>query len=272
MNTKKIIAIDLDGTLLHLNKDCPKKSRKYLKQLKEEGHIIVIATGRTLKSIKEITKNVSFANYIIGNNGTFIYDCQKKKIIFNSIITKENILKICSLYNQDAIKCIELMDLNYYYKYTKEDIQNTNLTKKIENETMLNNISNKICRINILFKENIKIETWLKQISKLTKDLSFDIMEDSFSINKWIGANNKNITKYSSIKQISKIEQIDNENIIAFGDGLNDIDMLKKSGIGVAMNNALPEVKKVCKYQTKTNEEDGVIYFLNKYLKEKINI
>lgn len=71
-----------------------------------------------------------------------------------------------------------------------------------------------------------------------------------------------------SISKLANLLSIPNEKIIAFGDGLNDIDMLKNCGIGVAMKNALFEVKEVSDYITsKTNEEDGVIDFLEKFLK-----
>ena len=93
-------------------------------------------------------------------------------------------------------------------------------------------------------------------------------MQDSFDKERWLDISQKGIQKYKGISQIAKIENIPNENIIAFGDGLNDIDMLQHSGIGVAMKNALPEVKKISNYVTeKTNDEDGVIAFLEKYLK-----
>ena len=68
---------------------------------------------------------------------------------------------------------------------------------------------------------------------------------------------------------VAKLEGILNENIIAFGDGLNDVDMLKKCGVGVAMKNALPEVKEQADYITsRTNNENGVVEFLKEYLVE----
>jgi hydroxymethylpyrimidine pyrophosphatase-like HAD family hydrolase len=63
------------------------------------------------------------------------------------------------------------------------------------------------------------------------------------------------------------IEGINNSDVIAFGDGLNDVDMIKLSGIGVAMGNALDEVKNVSNYVTISHNDDGVIYFLREYLK-----
>lgn len=79
----------------------------------------------------------------------------------------------------------------------------------------------------------------------------------------------RGVDKYNAIKRIAEIENIDNNDIISFGDSANDLEMLKKSGVGVAMENALDIVKDVADYVTKSHNEDGVIYFLEEYLKRK---
>ena len=94
-------------------------------------------------------------------------------------------------------------------------------------------------------------------------------MQDSFGDVKWLEITKKGTEKYKGITEIARLEDISNENIIAFGDGLNDVEMLKKCRIGVAMKNALPEVKEQADYITsRTNNENGVIEFLKEYLVE----
>ena len=94
-------------------------------------------------------------------------------------------------------------------------------------------------------------------------------MQDSFKDVKWLEVSQKGVEKCNGISKIAQIENIENKNIIAFGDGLNDIDMLKKCGVGVAMKNALPEVKEQADYITsRNNNENGVIEFLKEYLVE----
>ena len=92
-------------------------------------------------------------------------------------------------------------------------------------------------------------------------------MQDSFNDVQWIELFNKGTGKYNGINRVAQIENIKNENIIAFGDGLNDIDMIEKCGVGVAMKNALIDVKQKANFITdKSNSEDGIIDFLEKYL------
>ena len=120
-----------------------------------------------------------------------------------------------------------------------------------------------VIHVSIGLKNNNFISEYYKIFKDKYPDLKISIMQDSFGEKRWLEITQKNIEKYKGINQIAKIENIPNENIIAFGDGLNDLDMLAKCGIGVAMKNALPEVKKVAKFTTnKANYENGIIDFL----------
>ena len=91
-------------------------------------------------------------------------------------------------------------------------------------------------------------------------------MQDSFSDKKWVEIFNKEVDKYNAIIEIAKKENIEPQDIISFGDGLNDIEMIRRCGVGVAMGNALPEVKENAKFVTLSNDEDGIKVFLEEYL------
>lgn len=82
---------------------------------------------------------------------------------------------------------------------------------------------------------------------------------------KWIRIGNDGTNKYSAIEKIANTKGIDNDDIICFGDGLNDLDMLANCGLSVAMGNALDEVKVVCDDRTDSNDDDGVIRYLERY-------
>ena len=104
---------------------------------------------------------------------------------------------------------------------------------------------------------------FLEEIKNNYLDIYAFVMQDSFSDQKWITIMNKEVNKFNGIKLLSNKLNIDNSEIIAFGDGLNDIEMLENVGCGVAMYNALENVKKVCKDITKfDNSNDGVIKYL----------
>lgn len=114
---------------------------------------------------------------------------------------------------------------------------------------------------------------WLFELyNKLIKEfeeLDIIIMQDSSSNRKRMDIMPKGCLKHNAIKKLAEYLKINNDDIICFGDGLNDIEMLEKCGYGVALKNALPEAKKVAKDITKfDNNHNGVI----NYLKEKVYV
>lgn len=263
MQTPKMIVTDLDGTLLDIDKNCSDKTKKYLQKLKNEGTIIVIATGRILNSAIQVTGGAKFANYIISNAGGMVYDVVNQKEIFRTSISKEDIKKICSCYDE-KFEYIDICNSMYYNKYTKENYEDSEFSKVIKNIEDFISTCNDIIHIGISVKEDKNIEEIINEIKPEITHLEIKIMQDSFSNRRWIEIYKPNLSKYRGIQKIAEIENIDNKDIIAFGDGLNDIDMIKNCGIGVAMGNSLNEVKNVADYLTISHNEDGVVYFLEK--------
>jgi len=261
---KKMIVVDLDGTLLNINSGCSKKTKKYLEKLKKLGYIIVIATGRILHDAIRVTDGASFANYVVSNSGGLIYDMDKKKIIWKSEISKRDIRLVLDNYNKE-IDYITVCDLYYYHRYgdnnSKMDLF---YDKKINDIDKFIDSSDNILHMIVKFKNNDLVDKYYKMLD--SDSLSVLVMQDSFTDRKWLEIFGKCVSKYTAIKNICMIESIDNKDVIAFGDGRNDIDMIKNTGIGVAMGNALDVVKAVSDYITITHNEDGVIYFLKGYL------
>lgn len=263
MKDKKIIVVDLDGTLLNEKGYCSKNAKKYLKKLQELGYIIVVATGRVLKSAIDVTDGAEFANYVIANAGALIYDMNSKKIIMKNSISLNDTKMILSCYSNE-VDYINICDLYYHNRCLGNKKIKSIYEKNIQDLNKFISNCEDILHITIKLKNNELVD---KYYNKLKSDsLNIIVMQDSFSELKWLEIFNNGVSKYNAIKIISKIENIDNDNIIAFGDGLNDIDMIRMCGVGVSMGNALDEVKLVSNYSTLSHNEDGVIYFLKKYL------
>ena len=90
----KMIVTDLDGTLLNKNKNVSEKSKKYLKELKDKGYIICVDTGRTLGRASYALGRFDYVNYIICNNGTYIYDACNDKSLYESTINAKEIKEL----------------------------------------------------------------------------------------------------------------------------------------------------------------------------------
>lgn len=262
---QKMIVMDIDGTLLHSDGSCSKEEKAYLNHLKEEGHIIVLATGRCFEEILAATDNAFFANYIISHTGSVIYNVSLKKFIFESKIAKDTVKEVIASYDEKTMKWISLVTLNKYNRFPLKYYENSKFVHMIIDLKELNDIGNDVFNICINLKQNNYANIIIDKMKDKFKNLDFIIMQDSFGSEKRIEIVPKEINKSLAIKKIALLEKIDSSNIIGFGDGLNDIDMLKYCGVSVAMGNALDEVKVVCNDRTDTNDEDGVIRYLERY-------
>lgn len=260
-----MIVLDLDGTLLNNKGKVSEKSRKYLKRLKDMGYIIVIATGRIYESINCAIDGFDFVNYVITDTGATCYDVCNDNTIFNNPIELEIAKKFKKFYNNNCV-FIDICDKHTIYKYSDiyEDCYFFDTSK--DWDYIFNNCK-EISHISISMKTNEQVMEVYNKIKEDIPELDINIMQDSFSDRKWIETIKKGCTKYTAISQLANHLNINNDEIIAFGDGLNDIDMIKNCGIGVALSNALPLVKESANFITTYNHEnDGVIEFLKEYL------
>ena len=269
MNTKKMIVMDLDGTLLNREGNVTQITKEYLNKLKKDGYIIVIATGRILKSAIIATDGANFANYIVTDAGAAVYKMQNNnwEEVYADSISRNIAEEIISEFDDEKFSYIDLCSKDYINMYaTKYSSENKVVKTYADKDSILKNIEG-TTHISAGFCKNEFVKEYQKLFIEKYPELDIKIMQDSFDDVQWLELFNKGAEKYRGINKVAQIEKIENENIIAFGDGLNDIDMIEKCGIGVAMKNALIDVKQKADFVTdKSNLEDGIIDFLAKYL------
>lgn len=274
MKAKKIIVMDLDGTLLDTHGKVTETSKKYLEKLKKDGNIIVIATGRILGLALLVTDGAKFANYIVCDAGAALYKNNEEKNEWTNIyideIPQEIANNILDYFDKEKFRFIDICEKEVINSYVDTYFTDNKLVKTYTNKNeLLRNIT-KISHIAAGFLSNKYVQDYFEIFTKHFPTIDINLMQDSFEETKWLEFAQKGTQKYKGISKVADIENIKNEDIIAFGDGLNDIDMLQKCGVGVAMNNALPEVKEIANYITvKNNYEDGIVHFLSEYLKEE---
>lgn len=267
----KMIVFDIDGTLLPYQKSSlSKKIKDMFKKLKERNFFVVLATGRDFVSVGNLNlyKN-KYIDYFIGANGSFIYEIKTKKYIFNSTINFDdfdNYYKDILLTNQNYIYNVILSDDKNVYVWNK---------KQMDGHWFWEPFSSKFKDFDIA-KENINYEKFhlitincveeghlINKSKKYFKENDASIDIQSWWKNGYFVAN-KNITKASSIKKLCDYLNIKMENVIAFGDGENDIQMLDEVGLGIAMGNASDLVKSIANDVTTNVDELGTITYLEK--------
>lgn len=254
---KKLIALDLDGTLLDENSIVPESTKEYLKKLKEKGNIITIASGRTVQSAIDVTDGAEFVNYIIADTGAIIFNREYNKIEDARYINKNEAYKMFGdIQNDENVLFRIFNEDSKLYEYRKGEIN-----------TIPNDFWNKKENIlHIAMHSRSGIDKFFDENHNKYESTRMFVMKDSFSDYRWLEILEKEVDKWNAVNNLANMLGIKNEDIICFGDASNDLKMIKNAGVGVAMYNADGVVKSIAKCVTDSNKDKGVETWLRKNL------
>lgn len=256
----KVISMDFDGTLLTNNKTITERTRKLLFKLKSENYIIVGVTARNFSSVKKVC-DLDMFNYIIMNNGSYIYDVETKKGEYIKTIDKE-VAKEITDYFKNIATGIDYISIEKYYMFrNKGMIDPRDFVVKVNDFQEVNDF---VSRINIMASSNEEVEEYKKYIDSNFYNVKCIIMQDTDDgiDKKWIALNPKGVNKYTTMQKLCEKLEINIADVIFFGDSSNDVEMIENVGLGIAMGNALPQVKEKADKVTLTNDEEGIAEFL----------
>lgn len=259
----KLIGMDFDGTLLNDNKKVTPKNYTYLDKAREKGIIVVGLTARVIESAKEVVNFNNF-DYLILNNGAYVYNCQTNSGKYISKIDKSLAHEITTTMDADS-KQIDYCTASCYYLYKSQN-KNKNRPSFIKDVLSPDEVVEDIARMNIFLNNEERAEEYQQLISKKFSTVNCFVMQDSYDSKKWLVVNPSNLNKKTTLEQLGKELDITLEEMTFFGDGLNDVEVISSVGNGVAMGNALEEVKANAKDITLSNNEDGIAH----YIKTKI--
>lgn len=269
-NKKHLIALDLDGTLLTDRKTISARTKQVLFKAKEEGHIVVISTGRPHRSSINYYHELGLDTPMVNFNGALIHHPTNRNwdALHNPmpIRTAYKIIDACYDLKVNNILA-EVMDDVYIDSYNRKIIDFLDQTND-EHPFTVGNLKHKLqtdpTSILVYPEEN--------QVDQLRNHLD-EFHAEVIEHRKWgapwnvIEIIKKGMNKAVGLQKIAYYFDIPAERIIAFGDEDNDLEMIDYAGVGVAMGNAIDQLKSIAKHETATNEEDGVGVFLEQYLK-----
>lgn len=264
VKNKKIIFIDSDGTLRDSNGEISERVKKAIQENRKKGNKIIISTSRPRYQILKVMEEVLADDIVISSNGSEIYDSKNKKIIFNSFIEYDELIKLVEYAYLKDIRLILTMD---DYDYVTKDIRNSNqkLLNKNDYKNELINCNVKQCMfIDKNSNEIFKLKDILSKNDKL--NIVDESNEKSKCCEKWFSIVNSNCSKGNAIKILIKYLNVPIENTIAIGNDKNDISMFEVAGLSVAVANASEDIKNKVDYITLSNDEDGVALFLESLL------
>lgn len=264
----KALALDLDGTLVDSSKKISKENKEALWKAIDAGIAVIIATGRPALGVKHIIRELELevrGGYVLNYNGGRIMNCHNGEVMVEYMLPSECIPTINELARQSGTyACTYYNDMILAESDTDEYVireafcNNTTVYKVDDFAEFVNYPVNKC----LIVGEHDK----LLPVQVRLKELFPDKVDVFFSESYFLEIVPKNVAKSQGIKDVAKCLGITVEEVAAFGDGLNDIPMLEVAGLGVAMENAYPEVKRVADMIAPSNDDNGVAYVIEKYI------
>lgn len=266
----KLIALDLDGTLTNHNKDILEETKEELIKLAKKGVVIVLASGRPTpgiyKEARELTLD-EIGGYLISFNGAKVVDFKNNQVLYDQTITVKQAHKM-----YDRAKYFGLSALTYNdTQIITEDagdhwVQLESYTTKMEVDHVHDfkkRIDEPVNKV-LVTGEPSYIAKVLDDFKKPYVGQMSIYRSDPY----YIECVSLGIDKAKSLSVLCEKLNIKQEETIAFGDGYNDLSLIEYCHLGVAMENAVEEVKQRANYITKSNDDNGVAYCL-KELEEK---
>jgi Cof subfamily protein (haloacid dehalogenase superfamily) len=273
MSKPYLIAIDLDGTLLKDDKTVSAHTKGVLKQAMELGHHVVISTGRPFRGSERYYEELGLTTPIINFNGAFIHHPKNPDWgTYHSPLeldTAHNIVKTCLDFNVKNV-IAEVLD-DVYFHYEDDFITNTFMIDPTQ--MSVGNLQDSLNHdpTSILIRPH---DHHVKELRELLKAQHAEVIDHRVWAAPWniIEVVKSGLNKAVGLKRVAEDLNVPQDRVIAFGDEDNDFEMIEYAGHGIAMGNAIPELKNISNGVTKTNEEDGIAYFLEDILSLKKSV
>ncbi len=262
----KAVAIDLDGTLLNSEHKISEYNKKILMELKKKGVKILIATGRIYTSLYKYKKELELDTPVICYNGAVLYNGGTDEKLFELPLEEDVVRELVHLARERNIHLNLFQEEKWYVEYTREELEIYKESSGLDYHILkFEEFESKNFTKLIYISDNEK----LLEIEKIIEEKFGDRVYKAFSKPHFLEILHKDVSKGKGLEEALKIMKISPENVIAFGDGYNDYEMLNYAGIGVIMGNAPEKLKGKFKYIAKNNDESGVGVFLKEFLNIK---
>lgn len=270
----RMIGLDMDGTLLTTEKELTEHTREVLREAIDRGVVVLPATGRPLAGIPEEVLKFPGVRYAVASNGARIVDLKESRVLYEDLVpyeTGRRVLEICSRYDSmleiyyDGVGYAEEEKLKHLDEYVPRlpmaryiassrrpvaDVRAMHEERKAPTD-----------KVQALFRTTEECKKAWKEVEKEIPDI-----EITGALSNNIEVNAKGVNKGRGLMILGELLGIHREEIMAVGDGSNDIAMLREAGLGVAMENATEAVKAAADVVTLSNDQEGAAAAIEKYV------
>ena len=276
----KVIIMDVDGTLTNSKKLIPEETKSALIKAQENGAILILASGRPTSGLIDFAKELNMEHHhglLVSFNGSKVIDCETNKVLFNETMSIEEGQAVLEHMKKFNVKPMIIKD-NYMYV---NDVFDNEIEINGEPFNIIQYESRggkfKLCEKDDLASfadyplNKILIAgdpEYLKENYKAIMEPFKDKLSCMFTAPFYFEFTANGIDKAKALDTVLIPMGYNREEMIAFGDGQNDASMLKYAGIGVAMDNAVEELKNIADEITLSNEDNGIAVSLRKHMPE----
>ncbi|RLL46680.1 HAD family phosphatase [Oceanobacillus piezotolerans] len=238
----KLIALDMDGTLLTTKHEVSPRTKQAIEKAMEKGVDVVLSTGRGIGACYPYAEELNLTSYLVTANGGQIWTMEKE-LLDEHLLETATIEKLWNIGRAQGV---------FMWMISTEGV--------FTNEAPDNFYDYKWLKFGCQTDDKEKLDYMVKELSY------FEELELTNSLPTNIEANPKGVSKAKALHFLCDKMGITMDNVMACGDSLNDIKMIQEAGIGVAMGNAQEAIKNVAKYVTDTNNNDGVAKAIEKFV------
>ncbi len=274
MSDIKLIVLDLDGTLLNSNKEITEKTYRALEAAAAQGVQIVPCTGRYYEAMPACVKDLPFVNYSININGADIYDVRNQKTLASELMPLSTVLELIDYFRTlpgayDAYVGNWGYIEQRYYDTIGDYVPNVFYIQSVHDYRV------PVEDIRIFLQEkgmDVQKTQFYSQDPELIMTVFHHVKEhypDCIPTTSGLNdaeVNSLRANKGTALETLAGILGIDMQDTMSFGDGGNDVPMIRAAGLGVAMGNAKPMVLEAADYVTLNNDEDGIALALEKFV------
>ena len=264
----KMIVLDLDGTLTNSKKEISKPTKEALIEVQKRGCKVVLASGRPTPGVLPLAKELKleiYGGYTLAFNGARILDCRSQKVIYQKTLPQKTIPEIYNAAIENEVGIIT---------YTEDKI----IAGTPVDAYMLK--EKEICKVPILevesFKDYVKFPvnkclltaegSYLAKVEERLRKKFHKLLSVYRSEPYFLEIVPQGIDKAHSLSKLLASLGMTAKDMICCGDGFNDISMIEYAGLGIAMENAQEAVKNAADFITKSNDEDGILHVIEKFL------
>ncbi len=264
MSSKKIIFLDIDGTLIDYTQQLPPSTREALHRAQANGHRLVISSGRSKPSIYPWLLKLGFDGMIAGEGA---YAEFGGKVIFESAIPEAQISRVYSFLEDRKIGFYEESNSGLYGNryFLSETARSFGIPQQVAAENLQKAFPGltfdhqgyhlDVNKVSFVMNSSISKAELEKEFGGYFRIGIWNIFGKGRDFGDFT---QKNLTKASAVEVLLETLKLDREDTFAFGDSFNDIEILQYCQTGIAMGNAADELKAVADYVTSNVTEDGI--------------